>query len=304
MNPRQKGTLMKKEETYTVIGTKGEKEYILAENQSFEEAIMVIEKKNDFYDNLNISEEYMLEDKPLNFVVVSDAKMMLSETKILLERPISFKEQFIFLGNFIDEGPGFYEFMSYLVQLNKRRDCIFVKGKNEYNLMEYINQTERYLSPVKEVASMIESIEKELHFPVYAMKTKFPDFYDILSNTIDFYENDNYIFTSGGVDLELDRWKQSQPEELFETTETFIIEKNLTNKTVVFGGLPVSFLNRSLIIKPWFNATRDKIGINGNCKAGGKLLGLFIHDNIQSFMGVRNIEEKKANSKRRKQLAI
>lgn len=295
---------MTKEETYTVIGTKGEKEYILAENQSFEEAIDLIEKKNDSYDNLNISEERMLEDKPLNFVIVSDSRMMLEETKILLERPVSFKEQFVFLGNFIDEGPGFYEYMSYLVRLNKRRDCVFVKGKNEYNLMQYINKIDHYLDSEEEVYEMVASIEKELHFSVRTMKTKFPDFYDILSNALDFYENDNYIFCAGGLDLELDRWKQSEPEELFKTTESFILEKNQTNKTVVFGGLPVSFLNNSLIVKPWFNNTRDKIGINGDCKNGGKLLGLFLHDNIQSFMGVRNIETKQLNSKRRKQLSI
>lgn len=295
---------MKKEETYSVIGTKGEKEYLLAENQSFEEALLVIERKDDCYDTLNISEEYMLENKPVNFVVVSNTKMMIEETKLLLDRQISFKEQFIFLGNFIDEGPGFYEYMTYLVKLSKRRDCIFIKGKNEYNLMQYINKTEHYISPLKEVSDLIASIEKELHFPVYSMKTKFPEFYDILFNSLDFYENDNYIFTSGGVDLEIERWKQSQPEELFETTESFILEKNETNKTIVFGGYPVSFLNRSPIVKPWFNKTRDKIGINGDCKAGGKLLGLFIHDNVQSFMGIRNIETKQLNSKRRKQLSI
>lgn len=295
---------MKKEETYSVIGTKGSKEYILAENQSFEEAITLIEKKNDSFDCLNISEEHMLEDKPLNFVVVADAKMMLAETKVLLDRPISFKEQFVFLGNFIDEGPGFYEYMTYLVKLSKRRSCIFVKGKNEHNLLEYINQTEHYLGSIKEASNLIYSIEKELSFPVYSLKTKFPDFYDILSNAVDFYENDHHIFTSGGLDFEIDHWKQSQPEELFETTQTFILEKNNTNKTVVFGGLPVSFLNRSPIVKPWFNNTRDKIGINGDCKNGGKLLGLFIHDNVQSFMGVRNMETKQLNSKRRKQLSI
>ena len=281
-----------REETYTVVGAKGIREYILAENLSFEEAMLVIEEKGMSFDNVNIAEEHLVLDKPKNFIVVSDANMMLEETKLLLDRPLKFQEQFVFLGNYICDAPGFYDYMTYLVKLKKRRDCVFVKGKNEYNLLEYINQTEKYLGPLSDVLSLIRTIEKELSFPLYSLPSRFPDFYDILNGSLEFYENDTYIFTSGGLDLEIDFWKQSQPEELFLTTETFLLEPNETGKCIVFGDISLSALNQSDIIRPWFNRNRDKIGINGNCRFGGKLLGLFIHDSSPSFMGIRNIDAR------------
>ena len=49
-----------REETYTVVGAKGIREYILAENLSFEEAMLVIEEKGMSFDNVNIAEEHKI----------------------------------------------------------------------------------------------------------------------------------------------------------------------------------------------------------------------------------------------------
>lgn len=284
---------MQEIESYSVIGFVDGMESIIAEGLNFEEAMLAIQENEKSFENISIAEEHIVADKPKNFLIVSDVNMMLPELKLLLDRPAKFKEQFVFLGNFICEGKGFYDMMMFLVRLCKRKDCIFIKGKNEHNLLAYINESEDYIGSVSEVILLIESIESELSFPVYSLKERFPEFYEILEGASDLYENDNYIFVSGGLNLSLEGWKQSTKKELLETNEDFLMGENETNKRIVFGSIPVQSLNQSAVVTPWFNNKRNKIGINGDCSHGGKLLALVIHDSVPTFLGIRNIESRK-----------
>ena len=284
---------MQQAENYSVIGFSKGKETILAEHHNFEMAMAFVQKNETLHENISIAEERIVEDKPNNFLIVSDINLMLPELKLLLDRPTKFKEQFIFLGNFICPGKGFYEMMMFLCRLQKRRNCLFIRGRNEHNLLAYINGTKDYVGSQEEVEELITSIETELTFPVTSLKKRFPEFYLILNESLNFYENDHYIFTSGGLNLSLEGWKQSTKEELLLTTEEFLLGDNETNKRIVFGNIPVQNLNQNIIASPWFNRGRNKIGINGNCREGGKLLALIIHDNVPTFIGVRNIESRK-----------
>lgn len=277
---------------YTVTGTQNDEEYVVGRDLSFEAAIALIKEKNGIYEHLAISEERQLKNMPTRFVIVADCNMMLKELKALLAIPKEPTQQVVFLGNYIANGEGFYAFMSYLVELTKKRDCVFVKGRNEHNLLEYIHQTDAYIGDLKEVAAMVRKIESDLSFPLYSLPEKFPEFYAILNESVNFYENDRYIFVSGGLDLTTEYWKHTADDLLLETTETFLLTPNETGKKVVFGNQSVRYLNKTTLVRPWFNVKRDKIGINGDCKNKGKLLGMFIYEESIYYLGIRNMAER------------
>lgn len=280
-------------ELYIVAGTKNGKEVVVGKDLTFEEAVFLIKEQTGVYEHLTISEDHQVESMPTKFLVVADCNMMLKEVKALLAIPKQPDEQVVFLGNYIAEGEGFHAFMTYLVKLNQERDCVFVKGKNEHNLLEYIHQTDQYIGDLKEVREMLSAIEEELSFPLYSLPEKCPDFYTILKDSLHFYENNRYIFVSGGLDLNTEYWKQTSPEMLFETTDSFLMSTNNTGKQIVFGNRSVRQLNNTEIVRPWFNVKRSKIGIHGDCKNKGKLLGMFIDDGATCYLGIRNIAERK-----------
>lgn len=282
-------------DTYSVVGTINGKECILLKDVSFQEAAEHCMKQGEFFEKVSIIQDYEMMYKAENLLIVSDCNMMLKETKDLLVRPKELHEQFIFLGNFICGGPGFYDFMSYLVQVKeqKGKECVFVRGKNEHNLLEYINHTENYVGDLSEVKSMIEDIEEELTFPLFTLKEHFPKFYDILNESLPYYENDHYILVSGSIDLASDRWREDDTEKLFVTEDDFLLGENKTGKTVVFGNRPVQTMNKLGVPRPWINNKENKIGINGDCKGFGKLLALLVHGDSRCFIGIRHHETRR-----------
>lgn len=284
-------------ESYIVTGVKNAHKNIIARDLSFSEALALTKQKANEYDTVQIEETHEISNTPDKFLVVADCNMHLKELKLLLGIPKHPEEQVVFLGNYVSDNTGFSTFLSYLVKLTKNRRCVFVKGKNEHNLLEYIHQTDRYIGNLKEIQAMIRSIEEDLGFPLYSLPEKFPDFYHILSESIDFYENDRYIFVSGGLDLSTDYWRQTPSELLLETTEDFLLTPNETGKKIVFGDKSVRLLNRTHLVRPWFNMKKDKIGINGDCKENGKLLGMFIYEDSTYYLGIRNKSDDQSKNK-------
>lgn len=287
--------MAKKDESFfSVVGYRNKTMYILVENATFDEAYQMIEKRGSQFENINIIEEKRVESTPKNLLVVANAEGMLNETKELLDRPVKLKETFLFLGNYIAPGKGFYDYMNYLIQLRKKRKCLFVKGKNEHNLLEYIHGTKDYIGEKKDVLALIDAIESELSFNLTTLPTRFPDIYNILSESSSFFENDAYIFVYGGLDLSLDYWKQTPAKEMFQTSTDFLLGINETEKKIVFGNIPVTILRKSGTLRPWINGMQDKFGINGDCRNGGKLYGMSILDGDFSFISIRSKNTKRS----------
>lgn len=279
---------MKSQTYFSVVGYRKGTTYILAENASFDDALEIFEKRGEQFETMNIVEEKIVESVPKNLLVVANAEGMLEETRELLDRPLKLGETFVFLGNYTAGGPGFYTYMNYLSELRRKRKCIFVKGRNEHNLLECIHGTKRYIGDADEVATLLDSIECELSFKLKDMPRKFPAMYALLSDAVDFFENDAYIFVSGGLDLTIPYWKESGRKHFFTTTEDFLLEKNETGKKIVFGDIPVTELTVTQRLKPWLNHSMDKLGINGGCRQGGKLYGFVLLDEEESFLGIRS----------------
>lgn len=276
--------------SYSVVGIIEDKRFVLKKNVDFQTAIETSIDEEKKFESIEIVQDYELTVLADNILVVSDTNMMYEETLSLLDRPAILNEQFIFLGNFICDNEGFSEYMDYLINLKYKMQeyCVLVRGRNEHNLLEYIEGRESYIGNRDEVQAMIESIEDNLLSPLSQLPVTHPHYYTLLKETVLFYENDKFIFVSSGLDLNTSRWRNTQKKDLFNATEEFYGTKNDIGKTVVFGDKPVTELNNSMAVRPWIDLETKKIGINGDCINGGKLLAFLVHGEDTHFIGVRN----------------
>lgn len=279
---------MSDESFYSVVGYQdnGFQENIIS-HVSFLEALESVQSQGSRYKQFNIIEERSIPAIPNNLFVVSDTNCLYEETKELFYRPAKLNETFVFLGNYIGKR-GFLRYMKYLTNLKKKRPCVFVRGRNEHNILEYIHGTERYIGSNHDVFPLIHGIEKELGYSLKDLPDKKFDYYKIIETSIDYFENDRYIFTSGGVDLTIPYWKQSSQESLYTTTDDFLRLRNITGKKIVFGDRPTEQLAGEHIYGLWMNKAQDKIGINGNATQHGKLLGFSVLNNDINYFTVRS----------------
>lgn len=52
--------------------------------------------------------------------------------------------RFVFLGDYLDKGEDAFEALNFLVDLNQRRDCVFLVGNHEYIWLNYEENNEKY----------------------------------------------------------------------------------------------------------------------------------------------------------------
>jgi len=182
----------------------------------------------------------------------------------------------IFMGDYIDRGKYSFEVINFLLDLDKRFRCVFLKGNHESMFVDY-------LSGIYEQDFMINGGNKTL-------KSYFKNGYNIqrsrmpkerkippehedflLNKTKLYYETDKYIFVHAGLwpgktDL------STQPKEvLLWERQHFIKSKFDWGKKVIFG--------HTAFKEPYF--MENKIGIDtGACfkEDGGKLTCLILPD--------------------------
>ena len=277
------------EDKYSVLGTENGFERVVIEGITFEEAMHVAEKARAYYDTVSISQDYTMRSPSQNMLIFSDCEMMILELKKLLDdRPEELNEQLVFLGNFINGRKGFLEFMKYIKKLREEgRDLVLVRGRNEHNLLEAIHGKNNFIGEPSEVSTLISGIEKQLNIKLTDFEYIYPYYYNMLKDTYTYFEDDQHIFVSGGLDLS-GRWRESLEVDLYNTSDKFIEAKNNTGKTIVFGNKDVNYLNRTRFRKPWISEEQSKIGINGNVKNYGRLIGLSIIEGDRSYIGIRH----------------
>lgn len=279
--------------TYTLVGETNNAEHVIAQDILFQEAIELYIDYSPMYDKIHIIEEHDMIVRHKNLLVISDTHGMLKETKLMIaDRPLELNEQIVFLGNFISKEEAFLPYMEYLIDLSAHRDCVFVLGRTEYNLMQYINQTHEYIGLKQDIVDLVSLIEHECGFSLIDLKQNMPDVFALFNSALPYYENDAYIFVSGGLDLESPSWRNTTPDRLHQTSPEFLMATNNTGKTIVFGSAPVKHLNTDEQNRPWISGSQNKIGINGDLQHFGKLIGLLIHEDDRYFVNIRHQETR------------
>jgi serine/threonine protein phosphatase 1 len=174
--------------------------------------------------------------------------------------PIDFaNDTLLFIGDYIDRGPGSVEVVEYLMDLKKRvPEIILLKGNHEDMLEKYLDGTDRFTYLLNGGQSTLDS---------YLSKTHRSDSFPIPAEHIDFfkslrlyYETEAYIFVHAGLRPKIPLASQKS-EDLLWIRDKFIYSKYNFGKPVVFGHTPLE----KPLVEP------NKIGIDTGAVYGNAL---------------------------------
>jgi serine/threonine protein phosphatase 1 len=174
--------------------------------------------------------------------------------------PIDFaNDTLLFIGDYIDRGPGSVEVVEYLMDLKKRvPEIILLKGNHEDMLEKYLDGTDRFTYLLNGGQNTLDS---------YLSKTQRSDSFPIPAEHIDFfkslrlyYETEAYIFVHAGLRPKIPLASQ-KTEDLLWIRDKFIYSKYNFGKPVVFGHTPLE----KPLVEP------NKIGIDTGAVYGNAL---------------------------------
>lgn len=239
------------------------------------------------FKKLRYEEMPEIKKKESSFYVIGDSCHCLPQLREMV-RTANNVNQFIFLGNMVGATPGFLKYMNYLVALSKSttKNHVFIRGLNESNLLKYIKG-----EPVEDTSfkSILAFIEEDIGMSVKKIPRAYPEIMHFLKNTVEYYENDKYIFTTSCIGL-YPEWKRDREEPTYKIEIDFLKKENKTGKTIFFTMIPARILNLDGRNQAWKNGNRTKVCLNGdpsNLKEG-KLLGVYVNDGEINFLTSRN----------------
>ena len=189
--------------------------------------------------------------------------------ELMQKIPIDFAtDTLVFIGDYIDRGPGSVEVVDYLLDLQKRvPETIFLKGNHEDMLEKYLDGTDRFTYLLNGGQKTLDS---------YLSNTNRTDGYPIPTGHMEFfrslrlyYETESYIFVHAGLRPKVPLASQ-EPEDLLWIRDKFIYSKYYFGKTVVFGHTP---LETPLV-------ERNKIGIDTGAVYGNALTCVQLPDKV------------------------
>ena len=174
--------------------------------------------------------------------------------------PIDFEnDTLVFIGDYIDRGPGSVEVVDYLLTLKRQvPGIIFLKGNHEDMLEKYLDGTDRFTYLLNGGQNTLDS---------YLSKTNRSDSFPIPADHMDFfkslklyYETGSYIFVHAGLRPKINLESQ-KTEDLLWIRDKFIYSRYNFGKPVVFGHTPLE--------KPLVES--NKIGIDTGAVYGNAL---------------------------------
>ena len=147
----------------------------------------------------------------------------------------------IFLGDYIDRGDHSFEVIEYLLYLNRRYTCVFLKGNHEEMFMDFMSGVNENMFISNGGYKTVESYQKhgyDISQHTYYIDRGIPathiKFYQGLKN---YYQTDDYIFIHEGLLDDLPLEKQPVDILLWERYD-FINSDFDWGKKVIFGHTP------------------------------------------------------------------
>lgn len=169
------------------------------------------------------------------------------------------QDRLLFIGDYIDRGPGSIEVLDYLIDLKKHLPgIIFLKGNHEDMLQNYLDGNDRF-------TYLLNSGQQTLD--AYLKKQDTPEDYPVPSVHLEFlrelhlyYQTEDYIFVHAGMRDKVPLESQKEIDLLWIRDE-FIYSDYDFGKRVVFGHTPF----REPLIQT------NKIGIDTGAVYGNRL---------------------------------
>ncbi|WP_445664950.1 metallophosphoesterase family protein [Fodinibius sp. AD559] len=172
------------------------------------------------------------------YIAIGDIHGCFHSMKALLEKLEPYYDrQFVFVGDYIDRGPGSKQVVDYLLDFKKRVDCVFLRGNHEQMLLDAFQQNKKDMWFMNGGRATIESYEPE------GDDMKLPDSHrEFYENTRLYYETENYFFVHAGLSPAKTIADSIEDENV---VREFLWERSHLNafetpweKTVVFGHTP------------------------------------------------------------------
>ncbi len=180
--------------------------------------------------------------------------------ELMQKIPIDFdNDTLVFIGDYIDRGPGSVEVVDYLIDLKKRiPGIIFLKGNHEDMLEKYLDGTDRFTYILNggqhTLDSYLSKTDGSGSFPIP------PDHMEFFGSLRLYYETAAYIFVHAGLRPKVPLASQ-EAEDMLWIRDKFIYSKYDFGKPVVFGHTPLE----KPLVEP------NKIGIDTGAVYGNTL---------------------------------
>jgi len=175
-----------------------------------------------------------------------------------LKKPLTKKDEIVFVGDYIDRGPDSKGVIDYLIKLSKKYKIMFIKGNHEQMMEDAIvNYIFERLWISNGGIQTIQSYGIDcFEFNI----DSFPkDHIEFINNTKLYYETEDYIFVHAGINQELPFEKQK--DYMLWVREEFISNDTKWKRKVIFGHT----VHKEPLVMD------NKIGIDTGCFYYGKL---------------------------------
>ena len=148
----------------------------------------------------------------------------------------------VFLGDYIDRGDYSFEVIEYLIGLNNKYNCIFLKGNHEEMFIDFLSGIEESLFVINGGRKTIESyknnkynIDKRTKYTDRRIPSTHMEFFRKLKT---YYQTKDYIFVHAGL-LPEDIPLEEQPEDILLWERYDFINSDFDwGKKVIFGHTP------------------------------------------------------------------
>lgn len=158
--------------------------------------------------------------------------------KALLEKLEPYYDrQFIFVGDYIDRGPGSKQVVDYLLDFRHKVDCIFLRGNHEQMLLDAFRKGSNHMWMMNGGQETIKSYNPD--GDSLTLPEAHKEFYE---NTQLYYDTEEYFFVHAGLSPGKTIAKSIEDED---ELQEFLWERSHLNvfetpweKTVVFGHTP------------------------------------------------------------------
>lgn len=147
-------------------------------------------------------------------------------------------DKIIFLGDYIDRGPMSFEVIEFLINFNKRHDCVFLMGNHEEMFLNYIENVKnsKSLFIINGGFKTTKSYKKNGWNIDPASNIKVPEsHYKFFKNLLKYYETDEYIFVHAGIHPNTKM--EDMPDEILLWERGFS-HMPYKGKVVVYGHYP------------------------------------------------------------------
>ena len=150
--------------------------------------------------------------------------------------------QLVFVRDYIDRGDYSFEVIDYLINLDKRYSCVFLKGNHEQMFMDYLSGINEDIFISNGGYDTIQSYEKnghDIHQHTEYIDRHLPfEHLDFFRGLKYYYETEKYIFVHAGLLSKTIPLEEQPKDILLWERYDFISSKFDWGKKVIFGHTP------------------------------------------------------------------